>query len=103
MATKLQLGRGVTGFTNDAGKFVCTGSQMGRRDVLPAQTSPKLRLQRLRFVDDCYDSGGAYWGCPENVWCAWDEQGTRVFRRANSRDEFKQLIRGEWPLARFYR
>ena len=66
MKTKLQLPRGTTGFWNDKNEWFCTGSQMGRRDVLPASTHPKLRLERLRFVDGCYDRAGAYWGRMES-------------------------------------
>lgn len=76
---------------------------MGRRDTLPASTHPKLRLQRLPFVDGDYDRWGAYWGSPANVWIAWDREGTQLFRRANSRAEAKAIIQKEYPHASFYR
>ena len=100
---KLTLPKGTTGFYNERNEWVCTGSQMGRPDVGSLLTHPKLRLQRLPFVDGCYDRWGAYWGGPANVWCAWDEEGTRLFRRGDSRDEVKRKILAEYPHARFYR
>lgn len=102
----LSLSSGATGFTNEDGQWICTGSQMGRRDTLPASTHPKLRLQRLPFVDGGYDRWGAYWGGPANVWCAWGDTGevaARVFLRADSRSEAKAKVRQTLPGARFYR
>lgn len=99
----LSLPSGTTGFFNERNEWICTGSAMGRRDTLPASTHPKLKLRRLPFVDQCYDRWGAYWGGPANVWCAWDDEGTRLFRRADSRAEAKAKIISEWPHARFYR
>lgn len=120
--TKLILPSGATGFTNDAGQWICTGSQMGRPNILPASADRviKLRLTRLPFVDGCYDRWGAYWGAPATVWCAWNETAgdwfsnwdnnvmktphrPEIFVRADSRDEAKQKVRQLLPLARFYR
>jgi len=101
---KLQLPSGTTGFVNDAGKWICTGSQMGRRDELPddRQTVRKLRLTRLSFVDGDYDRQGAYWGSPANVWCGWAD-GVRLFVRADDRDAAKKFIQEKLPTAKFYR
>lgn len=103
----LKLPSGATyGFDRD-GKRVCTGSQMGRRNEIPADyMGERLRLQRLPFVDWDYDRWGAYWGAPANVWCVWGESQTeqvRVFVRANSRAETKQKVKAVIPKARFYR
>lgn len=116
MKAKLTLPSGSTGFTNDAGQWVCTGSQMGRRNILPddpKRATGRLRLQRLPFVDGCYDRWGAYWGSPANVWMVWGDLcqrplspgivETQVFVRANSRDEAKAKVREQLPQARFYR
>lgn len=64
------LPSGAAGFTNDSGQWVCTGSQMGRRNVLPEDCNLQceLRLIRLPFVDQRYDRWGAYWGSPANIW-----------------------------------
>jgi hypothetical protein len=101
---KLSLPSGTTFFTNDSGRRVCTGSQFGRRDELPDDsTAPvKLRLTRLPFVDSDYDRWGAYWGSPANLWCAWTD-GVRLFVRADDRDTAKMLVAKKLPNAKFYR
>jgi len=48
-----------------------------------------LRCFRLRFVDCCYDEGGAYWGMPANVYCATNEHGALLFCRASNRQAAK--------------
>lgn len=106
---KFSLPNGTTGFTDDSGKWVCTGSQMGRRNILPddAKTFPaKMRLIRLSFVDGCYDRWGAYWGSPANIYCATGdcaEEVAFVFVRADSRDQAKSKVRESMPRAKFYR
>lgn len=110
MKTRLKLPSGATGFYNDQNQWVCTGSQMGRRNILPENRSEpcKLRLERLRFVDGDYDQWGAYWGnngC-NSVWCAWgdcEEIQAFVFVRAISRNEAKELVREKLPQVKFYR
>lgn len=111
---KLQLPSGTTGFRNDAGQWVCTGSQMGRRDIIPddKQADIKLSIQRLDFVDGDYDKWGAYWGSGQSIYCAFKYTPSCVsimlnfdclmFVRANNRHHAKQLIRQELPQARFY-
>lgn len=112
--TAMKLPSGTTGFTNDAGQWICTGSQMGRRDTLPEnkQAKGKLRLVRLRLTDgDCYDSGGAYWGSGFGQSAIYHAKGdldgeeftTELFRRAKSRAEAKAMIRETLPNVTFYR
>lgn len=101
------LESGTTGFISDRGERVCTGSMMGRRDCIPADraTVSRLHLRRVPFVDACYDQGGAYWGMPANLYCAWGESNTErahVFFRANSRSDAKQKALATFPNARFY-
>ena len=105
---KLTLPSGTTGFVDDAGKWICTGSQFGRRDELPDDPNSvcKLRLTRLPFIDGDYDRWGAYFGSPANVWCGWGnsgDTGVRVFVRANSREAAKEKITEKLPSAKFYR
>lgn len=81
---------------------------VGRRNVIPdGYTGGKLRLERLRFIDEHYDTGAAFWGAPENVWCAWsnaDAAGRiRIFVRAESRELAKLEVISVAPNARFYR
>lgn len=107
-----KLSSGTTGFYNDQNVWVCTGSQMGRRNLIPSVPQPcKMSLTRLRFVDGDYDQGGAYWGSPANLWRAYGEachfgdslQCPEVFVRANSRAEAKAEVLQLFPTATFYR
>lgn len=58
----------------------------------------KLHLQRLRLVDYAYDTGGAYWGMGEPLYCAFSTNKTkndppiRVFVRAKTREEAKEKV-----------
>jgi len=98
---------------------------MGRPEWRPAnnRADGKLQMEHVRFVDQCYDYGGAYWGGPANLWHAegWmdslpkapphgvahDEDGdkcfVRVFVRAPDRATAKKQIRERFPNVRFYR
>ena len=101
------LPNGATYGFDSNGRRICTGSQMGRRDILPndPETPCKLRLIRLSFVDGDYDQWGAYWGAPANVYCATGEAGdiiAFVFARADSRQEAKAKVRESLPNARFF-
>lgn len=107
------------------------GAPMGRRnrDDLEEDVG-RVFLQRVPFIDGCYDRGGAYWGAPANLWRAYaeverkeDEEGTgdkirdylnppgragdilvfEQFIRANSREQAKKLLREDFPTISFYR
>jgi hypothetical protein len=113
---KLKLESGTTYFTDDNGKKVCTGSQMGRPNILPmvvmgTNAAPvKLHLERLQWVDGCYDQGGAYWGRPnsgKNVYCAWGKYGSndllvQCFVWALTRQDAKREVRDHIPRATFF-
>lgn len=62
------------------------GAPMGRISKAFTGTA---RCFRLRFVDGCYDDGGAYWGSPANVYCATDGDN-EMFCRAGNRQEAKK-------------
>jgi hypothetical protein len=71
------------------------GADMGRRNQCDGQ-GEKLHLQRLRWVDGDYDTGGAYWGDSRDgtsIYCAFSPDDTqndppiRIFVRAKNRDE----------------
>lgn len=91
------------------------GAQMGRRIILPDndRIPVKLQMEKLKWVDGDYDQFGAYWGngSEDNVYCAWGEfsrsgysfQPVRVFVRAKSRIEAKELVREQLPNCLFYR
>jgi hypothetical protein len=76
---------------------------MGRRSDNPANFDGlKTRLCRVPFVDHCYDPGGAYWGSPADLWCAWaetEDEEIVCYFRASSRAEAKLQL----PGAKFYR
>jgi hypothetical protein len=78
------------------------GAQIGRR----AQTEgnpERLHLQRIRFVDGDYDTGGAYWGGNSPLYCAFSPDNTKndtpimVFVRATNRTDAKQEVLAELP------
>ena len=106
---KLTLPSGTTGFTDDNGKWICTGSAMGRCNSLyPYMNSDiKLRLQLLPMSGD-YDFAGAYWGSGPGIgrmYVAWNaDLNTYVFVREWSRADAKKTIRNTfYRNARFYR
>jgi hypothetical protein len=72
------------------------GAPMGRRET--ANLEGKVHLQRVPLYDGCYDKGGAYWGGPSNLWCAWNDKGTQ-YLRAGSRVEAKTML----PECKFYK
>lgn len=82
----------------------CTkyGADMGRRNQPEGEPDSPLYLQKLRFVDGDYDTGGAYWGSGDPIWCAFSEEfakstttaddSLRIFVRARTREEAKKLV-----------
>lgn len=73
------------------------GAPMGRPDNLPdnPHAPVSLHLERLRMVDGDYDEGGAYWGGPGPagaMYCAWNEQGVRVYLRAINLELAKRMV-----------
>jgi len=103
---KLHLSNGATYGIDSHGNRVCTGSQMGRRNILPPDvTAPiKLQMERLKWVGYDYDQGGAYWGRTNGdfIFCAWKDDA-QVFVQAKNRTQAKQLVREHFPKAKFYR
>lgn len=79
------------------------GAPMGRPNLLPeSELTNPLYLQRVPFVDLCYDRGGAYWGMPANLYCAFSDE-CRIFVRGNSRSEAKSKVLAILPTATFHR
>jgi hypothetical protein len=89
------------GFGPD-GQRICLGARMGRSNMLPENPEAPVRLSlaHVPFYDGVYDKGGAYWGSPANLWCAWNKT-TQVFTRARGREEAIRLIRDLVPGAVF--
>ncbi len=86
------------------------GAPMGRRNLLPDDIACtcRLHLVRLRWVDNDYDQGGAYWGGPtagtpySAIYWAYDE-AVQIFVRSGSRQDAKDAVRKSLPNAKFYR
>jgi hypothetical protein len=102
-----KLPSGLTGFHDDNGKWICTGTQMGRRSWHghDATQSVKVYLRREYLRDGCYDSEGAYWGGPDNLYRANFDIGDTnedIFLRADSREDAKEKIREQLPNAKFF-
>lgn len=76
------------------------GAPMGRRESTEGADA-RARCFRLRFIDGCYDEGGAYWGAPANVYCATNDEGLLLFCRADSRKEAKGKFRERLPSLRW--
>lgn len=80
------------------------GAPMGRMSDPVGWFDPEVPvyLDRVPFVDSCYDQGGAYWGAPANLYCAWvqtDDGYLEHYIRASDRAEAKESL----PELKFYR
>ena len=79
------------------------GASMGRRDnVAEALDVKKFHLERVRLNSGGYDPGGAYWGLGAPLYVAWGD-GKEMFFRARDRREAKEIARGVFKNAKFYR
>lgn len=79
------------------------GAQMGRLTWAANRTEEcQFYLQKVKFEDDCYDLGGAYWGMPENLWCAWEkDERVRTFLRAKDYESARAQVLDCYPDAIF--
>jgi hypothetical protein len=89
------------------------GAPMGRQSFHDYTIeNPEFELEHVPFVDGAYDAGGAYWGSPEDLYCAehlvFNESTEtdghiRFFIRAASREKAMEQIRveSEYPNAKF--
>lgn len=82
------------------------GAPMGRYtgpSYLDPGASP-VYLRRVRLDSGGYDSGGAYWGFGQPLYCAQDQDGNTVILRASCRDAAKRVLRADYgDEMRFYR
>lgn len=86
------------------GRQICRGAQMGRRSILPEDPAKpiKLKLEFMRLYDGAYDKGGAYWGSPDDLCCAYTD-GVAVYVRATTREVAKAKVRESIPGAQFHK
>lgn len=115
MSKQPQLSSGLTGFWNEQKEWVCTGSQMGRRDSDLDRTESEedphpwfVHLQRME-TSPCgaYDNGGAYWGCGDRkigfMYIAFNrpsDKGVptiRLFQRAIDRRSAMMQLHHRYP------
>ena len=61
------------------------GAPMGRSTSSLGETPKGVRLFKVRLDSGGYDDGGAYWGFPNNLWCAQCPEGGQEFTRASNR------------------
>ncbi len=85
------------------------GAPIGRSNTLPDDPDESefdLLIARLRWVDQCYDSGGAYWGNDDKtgIYCAYnaieDGELIEIFVRAKDLKDAKNLVREILPNAK---
>ena len=58
---------------------------MGRPTSPLGVGDKNIRLFKVRLDSGGYDDGGAYWGFPNNLWCAQCPEGGQEFTRASNR------------------
>lgn len=82
---------------------------MGRRSWRGHDVSGPVKcyMRKLKWVDGDYDEQGAYWGFVPGTaiyWCNFDIVDTNedIFVRATSRQDAKEQIRQQLPLAKFF-
>lgn len=75
------------------------GAPMGRRNQVDGTADNLLYIQKVEAEDGDYDRGGAYWGTPTDLWCAFtnpetttDEYPIMVFVRADNQDDAKRQV-----------
>ncbi len=94
-----------------SGKF---GAPLGARNH--HDSTSRVYLQRIRFVDGDYGADGTYWGqgskASDRLWCAFNgyddpdfevAQGTRAYVRAATREEAKTGLLETYPDMEFIR
>ena len=73
------------------------GSPMGRRGDNPSNLQDVKRLHaRRQGGGGGYDKGGAYWGCPADVWGVWgwiDGEVVCCYVRADNRVKAIEIVR----------
>jgi hypothetical protein len=81
--------KNINNYFKEAKAYSIRGSDMGRLTIKEDSSKP-LYLQKVRLDSGGYDAGGAYWGAPDDLYCAFNEDMTfRVFTRAYDRIEAK--------------
>ena len=70
------------------------GAPMGRPSDDPeAFVGQIVQLRKVPAVDGDYDPGGAYWGSPKDLYCAWNDELV-FYCRAKSREDAMAKLPG---------
>lgn len=81
------------------------GAPMGRPYHLPADNTQPVRLylRKVRLNSGGYDNGGAYWGGPDNLYHAFnDEVEIDLYVRGDTRGQAMSEVLAEVPNATFF-
>lgn len=78
-------------------------ARIARLEQSPGQAQ-RFYLERVRLDSGGYDQGGAYWGCGDPLYrFESEDRFLNGFRRADDRDEAKELVLDAYPRALFFR
>lgn len=81
------------------------GAPMGRGNTVESPELPQtFEIERLIWVDGCYDQGGAYWGRTgreDYIFRACSDEGSEMFVRAKSFPDATAQILETFPHANF--
>lgn len=72
------------------------GAPMGRVGGRKAIDPTKRICARWGYGCEGYDSGGAYWGTPQNIWAVWnagDHETIKYIRASDRADALKQALK----------
>ena len=84
-------------------KVNCTyGAPMGRTECQPLSTKGVITVRQVAINDGGYDSGGAYWGLPNNLYHCTNEEGLSVFFRGVNSNRVKEKLLKLYPEATFH-
>lgn len=73
------------------------GAPMGRSNGVNRTPEGPVSVFRVTLDRGGYDEGGAYWGTPDNLFCAEDGEGFREFWRADSKADAQAKVREKYP------
>ena len=80
------------------------GAALGRSNIKGQYDGQPMILQKIGLDSGGYDKLGTYWGFGDPLyWVASQDGKIEVTFRAGNRKEAKEIVRKEYPGARFYR
>jgi hypothetical protein len=73
------------------------GAPMGRQDGTVANPTGPVTVSRVKLDEGGYDEGGAYWGIPDNLFKAEDDNGFVNYFRAQNRMKAQEQVLANHP------